>query len=259
VTASPGKLLAPKQHIPGSPADYIFVDSESDALESKGERKENVCPIPDTLPIQLRCPPGKGFERLSDYAMMAPLVQRSCKATLGTSIGLAASGAGFVNAVIAINNVSSISEFASYANLYREFFVTHVTVHYEPQNVYGTWPAVAQAATGQPLGVLSIYHGVAAPSSLVAAANSSTIRYHHSNSKWSYTWKNTESPKGGTVISPVATTATATQGWCLSDSTSASGYSGQIQFISPVTLGCGALQQLGTFLVQFHVLFRNRL
>lgn len=176
----------------------------------------------------------------------------------GTSVSLPASGSGFVNAVLAVNLVAGLSEFSSYAALYGEFFVQRVDVMYQPQSMYGMWPAAAQAATGQPLGIVALHHGITAATTIALQSANASLKYAHTSQPWKFSWLNIESSKDKTVISPVSGVATATQGWALSDSTSAGGYTGQIHFLSPVTLGTAAAQPLGNFLMKFKVLFRNR-
>jgi F0F1-type ATP synthase membrane subunit c/vacuolar-type H+-ATPase subunit K len=189
---------------------------------------------------------------------MKSSLAKELKVRLGTAISLTASGAGFVNAVISVSTVSSVSEFANWATLFGEFFVQSMEVSYQPQSIYGTWPALAQGATGQPLAVLSLHHGIAAPSTITAAAENPSLKYAHTGVPWKYKWRNIEKRTSTVVPHPVATSATAVQAWCLSDSTSSSGYTGQMQFISPLVLGCGAAQPLGTFIVTYEVYFRNR-
>jgi hypothetical protein len=185
-------------------------------------------------------------------------LRKPVRVVFGTGIALPASASGFVNAVIAVNTVTALTEFTNYATLFGEFFVKSMIVMYQPQSQYGTWPASAQTATGQPLAILQLHHSQTAPTTSALAAQNGSVKFAHSSQAWKYKWSNIE--KETSTVSPVPYTgsATVTQAWCLSDSSSCAGYTGQVQFISPVTTGVGANQPLGQFLVKYEVLFRYR-
>jgi hypothetical protein len=182
---------------------------------------------------------------------------------LGTYISLPLSAAGFINATIAVSTVSSVTEFASFAALFREFFVKSMTLKYMPQSRYQgpigfvNSPTLTQAA-GQPFLVLPVHHGVSPPTTVAAAAENMDVRHVSTFDPFTFTWKNLEKSSVDTVISPVTGTATPTQGWCLSDSTAASAYTGAILFLSQAATGSVSSAIVGQFLVRYKVLFRYR-
>jgi hypothetical protein len=189
---------------------------------------------------------------------MKTRLDKVVKTVIGSSVAQVANGSGFVNSVINISLVAGLSEFTSYATLFGEFFVTKVDIMWQPQSQYGSWSAGSAAATGQPLGVLSLHHGITAPTTIALASSNSSFKYAHTNHPWKYRWTNIEDPKSKVVISPTSTLATPTQAWCLTDATSSGAYTGQVQFISPTNLGVTAALPLGTYIVKWEVLFRNR-
>jgi hypothetical protein len=164
---------------------------------------------------------------------------------------------------IAVSTVSSVTEFASWAALFREFFVKSMTVTYLPQSKYQgpigfvSSPTLTQAA-GQPFLVLPVYHGVSPPTTVAAAAENMDVKHVSTFDAFKFTWKNIEKSSVDTVISPVTGTATPTQGWCLSDSTSASAYTGALLFLSQAATGSVSSAVVGQFLVRYKVLFRYR-
>jgi hypothetical protein len=184
------------------------------------------------------------------------------QAELGTYIALPLSAAGFVNATIAVSTLSSVTEFSSWAALFREFFVKSMTVHYYPQSRYqgpiGFVNTTLTQAAGQPMLVLPYHHGVTVPSTTAAAAENLDVKHHSTFDPFKMAWKNIEKPNEGTLVSPVTGTATPTQGWCLSDSTSSSAYTGGLLFISQGTTGSVSSAVVGQFLVRYKVLFRYR-
>jgi hypothetical protein len=184
------------------------------------------------------------------------------QAELGTYITLPLSGTGFVNATIAVNTVASVTEFASWAVLFREFFVKSMTLHYMPQSRYqgpiGFVNTTLTQAAGQPFLVLPVHHGISPPSTVAAAAENMDVRHVSSFDPFKFTWKNLEKSSVDTVISPVASTGTATQGWCLSDATSSAAYTGAVLFLSQGVTGSVSSAIVGQFLVRYKVLFRYR-
>jgi hypothetical protein len=212
-------------------------------------------------------PESKGVQ--VNFVALKPRVMKSIgitvgqviKARLATYITLPLSAGGFVNASIAVSTVAAVTEFASYAALFREFYVKTMAVHYQPQSRYQgpigfvSSPTLTQSA-GQPLVVAPLHHGVTPPGSVSLLAENPEASHKNTADPWTFRWKNIEKPSA--VISPVASTGVATQNWCLSDSTSSAAYTGALLFLSLTTTGSPSSSVIGQFLVQYEVLFRYR-
>jgi len=259
VSKTPLGLLVSLQTPKSSPSEEKKAPPPSDDFIIEIE------PTPDALVPHVSTIGGIRLPRDGRFDAFTPILSsmRSSlaseqKAVFGTSIAIVANGSGFVNAVIAVSNVAGLSEFSSYATLFGEFFVTKMDVLYQPQSIYGSWPAASTAATGQPLGVLSLHHGITAPTTLALAAPNASIKYAHTGNPWKYRWVNIDDRKARVVTSPLAGASVPTQSWCLTDSTASASYTGQVQFISPTNVGVPAATQLGNFLVKWEVYFRNR-
>jgi hypothetical protein len=234
--------------------DYEITDIEEGKEDVLDEKTTVLRPSVSGVPI--------------NFITLKPSVARSLKITTGkviearlaTYITLPLSAAGFINASIAVNTVSSVTEFASYAALFREFYVKTMKVWYQPQSRYqgpiGFVNTTLTQSAGQPLLAAPLHHGVANPSSVAALAENPEVSHVNTADPWTKRWKNIEKPTA--VISPVASTGTPTQNWCLSDSTSAAAYTGSILFLSQTVTGSVSSAVVGQFLVQYELLFRYR-
>jgi hypothetical protein len=205
-------------------------------------------PTPTKLPMI----PGLGLSALRSS------LSKQIRIRLATSLELKANGSGFVNAVVPVSNVSLISEFPVWAQLYAEFFVQHMVLLYIPQSTFGDWPTASTTATGQPLAVVNLHHGQAVPTLIATTVENPSLMYTHTSSKWKYTWKNIESKKGGVVVADTSTGSSPSQSWCSTASSPSSQYTGEVLMISPTNVGVGASMSMGNIVVVFDVYFRNR-
>jgi len=182
------------------------------------------------------------------------------KARLATYISVSNNAGGLISAVIAVNTVASVTEFASYAVLFREFFVKRMSARFQPVGRYtgpiGFVNTTYTQASGLPILAGPLHHGVTAPSNTINFAENPDVRHYNTSVPFTSVWKNIEKPC--TVSSPLASTQVATQNWCLSDSTSSAGYTGQLLFMTSTTPAGVASALVGQFLVEYEVLFRYR-
>jgi hypothetical protein len=173
---------------------------------------------------------------------------------LGVNLHMSSSGAGIVNSAINISNVGTIAQFTDLAGLFNEFFVVRAHLRWEPASMYngpiGYLPASTVSSLG--IGVIALQHGAAAVTTISQATNQYAFAWHNTGRPFKYTWVNSESAKTGLVVEG----ATATQAWCLTSNSSA--YSGQVQIISDVSPVLPNSAILGSFVVEFDVLFRLR-
>jgi hypothetical protein len=253
----PPKLVRTSGYYRSGDGDYELTDIEEGKEDAPLEKTTSLLPASQGVPIN--------FITLG----LRPKMSKAMKITTGTTIiarlatyiTLPLSSAGFINASIAVNTVASVTEFASYAALFREFFVKSMWVHYQPQSRYQgpigfvSSPTLTQAS-GQPLLVAPIHHGITPPSTVGALAENPEVRHKNTSDPWTARWLNIEKPTA--VISPVASTGVPTQNWCLSDSTSAAAYTGSLLFLSQSVTGAPSSSVIGQFLVQYELIFRYR-
>jgi hypothetical protein len=236
--------------------------------ESKEERKVAIAPtLPPHLPPMILRPSFRWSDRsklLHEGSAMVSVLSRSAsqsvRLTMGTALTLSTNVSGFVNAVAATSLVAGLTEFSNLATVYSEFFIHKFEVMYMPQSRYNG-PVAFSTATGAsslPMGVLAIHHAQTPPTTLAAAADNSTIVFVNTCDPFKFSWKNIESAKTRTLISPVPGTAVPVQSWCLTAGAASSAYTGQIQFISNTSVGCPANTVVGELLCRFDVSFRTK-
>jgi len=141
-------------------------------------------------------------------------------------------GTGAINVSCSVSAALGAAEMASWTNLFDEFFVHSMTLHYEPIGEFIGFQslAVATQIASTQLYVVSLYHGsaaYAAASPAVAMLNNGTLKICSSGRPWKYVWRNNEDPRVG--VAEVSTTSSppVSQGWCLTQNASA--YAGVIQ------------------------------
>jgi len=181
--------------------------------------------------------------------------------TLRTSATFLTSATGVLNSVIPVANLAAITEFASFAVLFDEFFVKSMTVDYTPVNEYqfpvGTSPSTNQTSTD--MARVSLWHGATGYSTYNSLVENATMSHSSSMKRWAHTWRNNESPQGGIVVTSSTSSAVPSQGWCLTAATPAAAYTGSIQTLGVTALGTGSASVfLGTAVVSWDVLFRAR-
>jgi hypothetical protein len=212
---------------------------------------------------KLELPTALGYDKLPGVMRM-PVLNQSVTTRLATVVSMSCNGSGFVNSTLAVNAVSLTPDFTGFASLFREFFVVSMVATWQPNSRYnapiGFVNTTLTQAANLPIAVVQLQHGSAAYTTIALAAASPTLKFCNTGDPFVYAWKNMEKASVGTVVYPIPATVTPTQSWCLSDSTSSTGYSGSIQFISPSAgpaLPISAV--LGQFVVVYDVKFRNRL
>jgi len=214
-------------------------------------------PTPQVLKLELSRPVGLRAMLASSRLFMGPY-----KFRLASQISMSSNGSGYVNSVLNVATVSSSSDFSSLASVFGEFFVHSLKLTWMPQSIYsgpiGFVNTTLTQASNLPIVVSSSQHGTPAYSTATDALNNGKSRYESTGVRFAYTWKNVETHKVMTMVSPLATSAVSTQGWCRSDSTSAGAYTGHVQFLSGTTSGLPASAALGSFACEWLVFFRNR-
>jgi hypothetical protein len=185
---------------------------------------------------------------------------RIYRISLGTNLAIAANSSGFVNSIIAVNSVAMTGEFASFANIFDEYFVVSMKASYMPVSRYN-YPLTGVTATSVsslPLQTVCLQHDSPAYTTTSAMANHASCKMRSTGDPFVTKWINTESYRIPTVVNP-STTLVATQSWCETGSVAAPGYTGAIQYLTdqatpPLQIGA----RIGSFLVQYDVLFRAR-
>jgi len=176
-----------------------------------------------------------------------------------TALNVSSNGTGIVNSIIGMSTIQSTPDFVALSGVFNEFFIKTCDVKYEPVSMYN-YPLTGIPSTSVsslPLGVADLQHSQAAYTNL--SNMTENWRYEHNNTgrPFRFRWQNVEKAKS-TVTSADAVSGGFTQNWCLC--TDAASYTGTIQFLTqsaPPALPTS--QVLGTFLVEWNVLFRVRL
>jgi hypothetical protein len=194
-------------------------------------------------------------------AMRSMMGRKPYRAILRLPFDITSTAGGVINSLITVNALSTLSEFASFATLFDEFFVHSMQVRYEPYSEYqfnvGTTPGTNKTNVG--LGVVSTFHGAANYSTYATLLNNSTLLYTNTAKRWTKTWKNNESPSGGIAVSSSTSLPIASQGWCLTQNADASLYTGNVQVFGSAVIGTGLVSVTpGTTLLSWDVSFRMR-
>lgn len=178
---------------------------------------------------------------------------------MASSPTVSSSGAGLINSIIAVNSIASISEFASFAAIFDEFFVHSMVCRWIPLSRYQY--QVGSAPTTNTISTLvtstSLFHGASAYINVGGALTNPTTRFNGSTDPWTHKWMNNEDPKSGVTVSSTSGSGTVSQGWCLTAPTNAGSYAGQVQYLS----GSGTFE-FSTVIAQvatrYNVYFRCR-
>jgi len=175
---------------------------------------------------------------------------------LGSALTISSSGAGAINSLIPVSNVTSSPGFASFAGIFDEYFISTMRSSYMPVSRYN-YPLTGTSAlsvSSLPIGVANTYHTAPNYTSLAAMANNGEYAFRTTSDPFVHTWKNNEDPKAGAVE---AYGTSPTQSWALTTGTAA--YSGVTQFLSlPAPPALPVSQVVGNFTIEWTVLFRAR-
>jgi len=247
-------------------SDFILVSTKTlRDLKEKKETKEAV-PLFRGLdsPTLLKLPhPGYTLTDTKESVALGTALSRMFSGKwyefrVTTALNMSSSGTGLVNSVVANSAINSTGDFSALSGVFSEFFIKTMKVTWEPVSMYN-YPLTGvstSSVSSLPIGVSDLQHAQAAYTSMTAATEN--WRYQHKNTgrAFTFSWINSEKPTSTVAVD--ASTGVNSQSWA--DVRDAGTYTGTIQFISqspppalPVT------QVLGTFLVEWDVLFRVRL
>lgn len=260
--------LAPKSSISAALTRKTILDSSRElaALKVKVESK---APIPQfrgkESPIQLSLPhPGYSLVDTKESALLTSAMSRMFAGRIypfriTTALNISASGTGAVNSVIAMNAIQFTGDFVALSGIFNEFFIKKALVHYEPVSEYN-FPLTGVGATNVstlPIGLSDLQHAQSPYTSLAVATENWRFQLLNTGRPFDYSWTNSED-SSSTVLPGDSSSGVNTQAWAMTSD--AANYTGTIQILSqsaPPNLP--ASQVLGTFLVEWEVLFRVRL
>jgi len=188
------------------------------------------------------------------------LGDRWYRISIGTAVSISASASGQVNSVLANTTFTAAADFASLAPVFNEFFIRSFTVHFRPvsryQYPFGT--ALATDSSNVPLGVAPLQDAQPSYGTVSSLCNNPHHSWNSTGDPFKFTWRNIYDPRDGVNPNPV-TSGTPTQAWCSTNSTAASGYTGSVQFLSPVTAPVlHASVLFGYMSATADMIFRNR-
>lgn len=249
-------------------ANKLVLDSlrELAALKVKVESKAPVPPFRGKdSPIHLSPPhPGYSLVDTKESALLASAMSRMFAGRIypfriTSALNISASGTGAVNSIIAMATIQSTADFSALSGVFNEFFIKKAIIHYEPVSMYN-YPltgAVGTNVSSLPIGCADLQHAQPTYTSLTTMTENWRFALNNSGRPFDYSWTNSEDPNSKVVPADTPTGAT-TQAWAMT--TDAGAYTGTLQFLSqsaPPALPVS--QVLGTFLVEWEVLFRVRL
>lgn len=188
-------------------------------------------------------------------------MKKEHRIVLGASFQVSSGSAGVTNQVILNNILSGLGEFKQASTLFTEFFISKFECVYQPASRYSkrTGSTSTNDANDVPLVVADLQHGQAVYTTHTDACSCSNLLVTTSSDNWRFTWRNTESKSAGVVPAASSTAGSPTQGWCLTDTAAAAGYTGGLQLLSPPAFVNPTLNYLyGTVVVRWDVLFRAR-
>jgi hypothetical protein len=176
---------------------------------------------------------------------------------LSTVLTMASNGAGNVNSIIAVNNFAGLSEFSALSTIFNEVFLSAMKVRWEPVSRYNGPVGFVNTANvaSVPIVCAELQHGAAVYTTDQDAANNFRRKYQNTGVPFSQTWTNVESPATHMLVDPSSTTF-PTQNW--STVGNAGNYTGSLQYISNTSPVLPVSAILGTFCVDFMLLFRIR-
>jgi len=194
--------------------------------------------------------------------MRGRLLGKIVPTTFGWSSTFNTTAAGTFNTTANVNSLPTIlGEFINWAALFDEFFVHKMALHYIPFDRYQVLDGVTIGTqhTSTPLVAVPLFHGVATYGSMVGSLENELSQPFSSADPFRITWLNAEDPRTKMLVNPSTSVAGPTQGWCLTQATPASAYTGQVQFISSNAIGPGTgVIAAGQLYYRWSVSFRVR-
>jgi len=274
ITIAPKRSMLPSSSIP-TPSGVVGGVLRTYAISPENEKKEEKKivlrdqPEPDYESLVYEVPRTAESKRLK---LSRPIKVGSMKSpsmsklgqiyrmVLGSSSTLQSSGGGFITQTYAVSLVAGTSDFTSLANIFDEFFVEKMHLHYQPASRYNVLTGGTAGTNEQslPLGVISLFHDTGVFSTIADMASAVGFKYHNSSDPFKHTWVNNEDYKTGVVVTDSTSATTPSQGWCLTSTTPASNYAGLVQCLSPTISGLPGTAYLGTIVLKWDVLYRQR-
>jgi len=166
----------------------------------------------------------------------------------GSSSGGAFNVADFVNA----------PEWASLAALFDEVYLSKALCHYLP---YSNYRANSPASNVSSAGMVwcDLHHNASVYTSASAMLSNPTSRVSVTNdTHFKHVWKNVDRVNKNSIDISKSGTAVPTQGWCSTNATSITAFTGQVQYIGTALIADWASKTMADVLVQYALWFRNR-
>jgi len=231
--------------------------------ESKEEKRHEICALgTKQAPLTLKL--SKELEVALAMARSA-LGSHIYRIDIGYAYNIVTNGSGFLNTGSPNSNLSSLTEFTSFAGLFSEFFILAQVGHYSPYSRYNipggntqpsggsTYTQIQSTATG----LVSLFHDQASHTNVNTMVTSPTFKLVNTGDPWDCVWINNENPSSDVVTSSSGT-AVATQSWCSTATTPAGAYTGTIQILGSQSLPMSVSCTVGLLAVKWHILWRNR-
>jgi hypothetical protein len=177
---------------------------------------------------------------------------------LCAAFNMSSSGAGIVNSTLSNSALASNSDFSSLAVVFNEFFVKRFDVKWEPVSMYN-YPLTGSSTlsvSSLPLGCADQQHAAGAYTNLTGMTENWRFAFNNTGRPFQYSWINSEKSDEGINPTDLSSGGT-TQSWAMTADVAS--YSGYLQFLTqsaPPALPFSEV--LGTFLVEWDVLFRTR-
>lgn len=186
-------------------------------------------------------------------------MKKEHRIVLGASFQVSSGSVGITSQLVSNDILSGLTEFTALSTIFSEFFINKFEVVYQPQSRYSKPYGPIDLPNDVPLVVANLQHGMPAYTSHTEACSNAGLFITNTADPWKVRWNNTERKSSGVVPVAGTTTATPSQGWCLTDVTNAGLYTGALQIISPAALPNPAFNFLyGTVVVRWDVSFRSR-
>jgi hypothetical protein len=239
----------------------------SHSLSSSSSLSTALVSLASAGPLALLPPPSSSSSSTPRSLLMHPTTSLSTgkklfRARLGYVGALTTSSVGVLNAAVNVSTLATISEFASYATLFDEFFVHNFLVRYEPNNQFfgpcNVDPAAFLSWSTTLIIAAPLYHGSGTYTAASDMVNNIGHRVLNTGRPWTMKWINNESPTSGVMVSASTSSVSPTQGWCLTNSASAGNYTGLLQFRTSLPLPFTSAKTLGQTVIVFDVSFRAR-
>lgn len=250
-------------HNPGATRDILSSARTVSKLMTMIESKELKSPVyrGSEAPAQLYFKaPGYSLVDTSESILLrntlaSMLGSKEYRFRLSTAVNMSSSSGGAINSVITVSQIQFVADFISLSTVFQEFFINKMIVTWQPVSLYN-YPlsgAIGTNVSSLPMGVASLQHNQSTYTSLSGMADNYALGFRNTGKEFVHRWINDEK-RNSTVV---AASTGVVQSWC--ESSNASNYQGQIQFISQsAPPGLPTSQVLGTFLVEFDVYMRVR-